>query len=119
MAQNIVSISHEAQQMGDIDPYTKAKIFGLNADTISRAGMVIVIGMIFVGLNWAVIDLVTWAFREDLQLLRAETLKPADRVITTNVFMSLIGATVVQVGVATISIVSYLFPKSSSNSGGA
>jgi len=37
--------------------------------------------------------------------------KPADRVITANVFMSLIGATVVQVGVATVAIVSYLFPK--------
>ncbi|MDB5904201.1 MAG: hypothetical protein JWM26_3079 [Betaproteobacteria bacterium] len=116
MAQNAqtISIADEAEKMGGIDPLTKAKIFGLNADTISRAGMVVVIGMIFVGLNWAVIDLVTWAFREDLVLLRAKTLTPADRVITTNVFMSLIGATVVQVGVATISIVSYLFPKSSS-----
>jgi len=40
-----------------------------------------------------------------------QTFKPSDRAITASVFMSLIGATVVQVGVATIAIVSYLFPK--------
>lgn len=74
--------------------------------------MVLVIAAIFIGLNWAVIHFVEIAFDQDVALLKAGTVKtPADRVITTNVFVSLIGATVVQVGVAIIAIVNYLFPK--------
>lgn len=111
-----VILSDEAQKVGDIDPYTKAKILGLNADTLSRGLMVLVIAGIFIGLNWAVINLIEKAFTEDLAFLRAGgSFKPADRLITTNVFISLIGATVVQVGVAAITIVSYLFPKQSAS----
>lgn len=44
-------------------------------------------------------------------MLAAGKLKGEDRVITANVFMSLIGATVVQVGIAVVAIINYLFPK--------
>jgi len=58
-------------------------------------------------------SLVRQACDRDLEMMQKfpQLFKPADRVITANVFMSLIGATVVQVGVATVAIVSYLFPK--------
>ena len=106
-------LSDEADKLGEIDPFTDAKIESIKADTASRRFMVIVMALIFVGLNAAVIAMVAWAYRDDVMLLQKlpNAFKSSDRVITTNVFMSLIGATVVQVGVATIAIVTYLFPK--------
>ena len=102
-----------AASFGEIDPFTDAKIESIKADTASRRFMVIVMALIFVGLNAAVIAMVAWAYSDDVMLLQKlpNAFKSSDRVITTNVFMSLIGATVVQVGVATIAIVTYLFPK--------
>ena len=75
--------------------------------------MVVVIAAIFIWLNWEVMRLVSRAFDQDMQMMQKfpQTFKPSDRVVTPNVFMSLIGATVVQVGIATVAIVSYLFPK--------
>ena len=106
-------LSDEADKLGEIDPFTDAKIESIKADTASRRFMVIVMALIFVGLNAAVIAMVAWAYSDDVMLLQKlpNAFKSSDRVITTNVFMSLIGATVVQVGVATIAIVTYLFPK--------
>ncbi len=53
------------------------------------------------------------AFRADLEPMRSTNAPMAatDRLVTTQLLMSLIGATVVQVGIATIAIVSYLFPR--------
>lgn len=74
--------------------------------------MVWVIAGIFIGLNGAVMLFVYEAFLNDVAQMAANPpLKPENRLITTEVVMSLIGATVVQVGVAVIAIVSYLFPK--------
>ena len=109
----IITLTEEANKLGEIDPLTDAKIESIKADTRSRRFMVIVMALIFVGLNAAVIAMVAWAYSEDMTLLKMpnSVFKSSDRVITTQVFMSLIGATVVQVGVATIAIVTYLFPK--------
>jgi hypothetical protein len=79
--------------------------------------MVGVIAGIFIGLNYSVMSFVHEAFLQDLQQMAANPpLKPADRLVTTNVLMSLVGATVVQVGVAVIAIVSYLFPRPGASS---
>lgn len=88
---------------------TRARVFGHYADTWSRLLMVVAISAVFLGLNYQVMDFVKSVFRADLDLLKQSAATP--RVITTQVVMSLIGATVVQVGVAIIAIVSYLFPK--------
>lgn len=91
---------------------SKAKVFGSYADTWSRLLMVAVIALIFVGLNWYVMRFIGKVFEADLELLRSG--KTAQRVVTTEVLMSLIAGTVLQVGVAIIAIVSYLFPKTKS-----
>lgn len=90
-----------------------ATAISINANTISRLLMVLVIAGIFIGLNWAVMSFVREAFLNDVAQMAANPplIKPEDRLITTEVVISLIGATVVQVGVAVIAIVSYLFPK--------
>ena len=90
-----------------------AEIGSIKANTRSRLFMVVVIASIFIGLNWAVMSFVKDAFLNDVAQIAANPplIKPEDRLITTEVVMSLIGATVVQVGVAVIAIVSYLFPK--------
>jgi hypothetical protein len=75
--------------------------------------MVAVIAGIFIGLNWAVMSMVGEAFAKDVEHLVAKPplIQPGERIITTQVFISLIGATVVQVGIAIATIVAYLFPK--------
>jgi hypothetical protein len=101
------------QKVGELDQETRARVLSTNADTVLRIVMGLVIAGIFIGLNFGVMKLVWHAFDADLSMMEKfpQVFKPSDRAITANVFMSLIGATVVQVGVATIAIVSYLFPK--------
>ena len=106
-----VSLTTDRGDVGKISEMEKAKVGALKADTISRALLVVVIAGIFIGLNWAVIDFVRTAFAADMELLGKGTIKATERVVSTNVFMSLIGATIVQVGIAIIAIVNYLFPK--------
>jgi len=55
---------------------------------------------------------VNHALAQDLaQMAATPPMAAADRLITANVVMSLIGATVVQTGIGFIAITSYLFPK--------
>jgi hypothetical protein len=75
--------------------------------------MVIVIAGLFAWLNHEVMSLIKDMFKADQASL---SLNPRpERVITAEVLMSLIAATAVQVGVTTVSIVSYLFPKNKSD----
>ena len=82
-------------------------------DILFRGVMVTAIVVVFIVLNYRVIEFVTAGFEADLSLLRVagDKFKPADRLISSQVVMSLIGATVVQVGISVVAIVSYLFPK--------
>jgi hypothetical protein len=93
----------------------RARRFGLYADTWARILIVVVIAAIFAGLNWEVMRFIERVFDADLVLLK--TLPASPRVVTTQVLIGLITATVVQVGVAIIAIVSYLFPKERAGSG--
>ena len=83
----------------------------MDADTRARLLMALVISALFIVLNAAVIFLIWNAFNADISLLRDKLIQDSQRLITENVFMSLIGATVVQVGVTLVAITGYLFPK--------
>jgi sterol desaturase/sphingolipid hydroxylase (fatty acid hydroxylase superfamily) len=88
---------------------------GLLADILYRGLMVFVVAVMFIGLNASVMWFIKEAFLHDLAAMATKPpMLPADRLVTTNVLMSLIGATVIQTGIGFIAIVSYLFPKRSS-----
>lgn len=113
-----VRLDDEEQNLGQVsEAKERAIVFGMYADTWSRIGMVIVMALIFIGLNWRVVGFLQDAFNADIRMLESKppTLTAADRLVTPNVLMTLLGATVVQVGVSIAAIVSYLFPK---NDGG-
>ena len=107
-----LQLGQEAKQLGTISvKEAEARIRSMDADTKVRSRMAVTIGMLFVALNAAVIYLVWNAINADIALLRDKLIQNNQRLITENVFMSLIGATVVQVGITLVAITGYLFPK--------
>lgn len=88
----------------------QAKVRAINAETWTRAVMVVAMTGIFIGLNYYVMTFVGRVFEADIELIRASP--SASRVVTTEVLASLIAATAAQVGIGMFTIVSYLFPKS-------
>ncbi|PRC91437.1 hypothetical protein [Solimicrobium silvestre] len=96
-------------------PIEEAQARSLTADMIFRGIMVVVVCVIFSWLNWNVMSFVREAFASDnAGLIAKPPMLPADRLITPNVVMAMIGATVVQTGIGFIAIMSYLFPKRTS-----
>jgi multisubunit Na+/H+ antiporter MnhB subunit len=107
-----VDLGAEAAQLGNIDEeVAKARIRSMDADVRVRVWMALIITLLFTVLNAAVIYLVWKAFNADISLLKDKLILSDQRLITENVFMSLIGATVVQVGVTLVAITGYLFPR--------
>ena len=104
-------LNQETAQLGEINEEAKARIRSMDTNTRVRLWMALVISSLFILLNAAVIFLIWNAFNADILLLREQLIQNNQRLITENVFMSLIGATVVQVGVTLVAIISYLFPK--------
>ena len=105
-------LGQEVELVGEFnEKEVNARIRSMDADTKVRSRMAVVIGVLFVSLNAAVIYLVWSAYTADISLLREKLIQNNQRLITENVFMSLIGATVVQVGVRLAAITGYLFPK--------
>lgn len=104
-------LNQETAQLGEINEEAKARIRSMDTNTRVRLWMALVISTLFILLNAAVIFLIWNAFNADISLLREKLIQNDQRLITENVFMSLIGATVVQVGVTLVAIISYLFPK--------
>jgi len=96
------------EPVGGIEGAKRASILW---DIGLRAFMVAVVSGIFIWLNWQVIEFVLGALALDEKMLAAKTITPADRLVTSEVMMALIGATVIQTGVGFIAITSYLFPK--------
>ena len=93
-------------------PIEQATAQGMRADIVFRGVMVAVVAVLFIGLNTAVMLFIRDAFAQDQVAMAAKPpMLAADRLVTTNVLMALIGATVVQTGIGFIAIVSYLFPK--------
>ncbi|SFE72471.1 hypothetical protein [Nitrosomonas sp. Nm166] len=107
----ITILDQEAAQLTGVSEETKARIRSMDADTRARLLMTLAIVVLSILLNVAVIFLVWQAFSVDIVLLREKLIQNDQRLITENVFMSLIGATVVQVGVTLVAITNYLFPK--------
>ena len=91
------------------DDEQRARTEAIRADTKSRRFMVGVIAFLFFSLNAAVMLFIWKVFASDLEHVKIAP--DTARIVTTEVLMSLVAATVVQVGVAVIAIVSYLFPK--------
>lgn len=105
-------LGQEVDQLGTInEKEVDARIRSMDADTKVRSRMAVTIGLLFVALNAAVMVLVWNAIESDIALLRDKLIQNNQRLITENVFMSLIGATVVQVGITLVAITGYLFPK--------
>lgn len=72
--------------------------------------MLVVIGCLFVVLNAAVIWLISHALAIDVTFVTAHPELADKRIITSAVFESLIGATVVQTGAVTWAMARFLFP---------
>jgi hypothetical protein len=72
--------------------------------------MLFVIGGLFVLLNAAVIGLIVYAIGIDTSFTTAHSDLADKRVITSAVFQTLIGATVVQTGAVTWAMARFLFP---------
>jgi multisubunit Na+/H+ antiporter MnhB subunit len=72
--------------------------------------MLFVIGGLFVALNAAVIWLIYDAIRIDVDFIAVHPELADKRMITSAVFQTLIGATVVQTGAVTWAMARFLFP---------
>lgn len=92
-----------------VGPADWAMIVSRHVDTGLRVIMVLVIACIFLGLNYWVVQFIKDVFIADVALV--EKNPNAARIVTAAVLQSLIAATVIQVGVATVAIIRYLFPK--------
>jgi hypothetical protein len=104
-----IDLDDDVKSFGLIE---KAHVFRVNADTWSRIAMIGCILIIFIGLNSAVMYFIFQAFEQDTARFQTvANLRPEDRLVTTSVVLSLIGATVVQVGSAIAMIALYLFPR--------
>lgn len=103
-----IVLEDEEQKIGGT--LENAQAASIKADIWLRIGMAAVVALIFIGLNWAVMGFIRDAFAQDVAVKATGN----DRLVTTEVLMALIGATVVQTGVGIVAILSYLFPKRSS-----
>lgn len=88
-----------------------ARVRSHNTDTKLRSIMVGVLAAIFIGLNVGMGYLIYLAYATDVELLRANMIRPSERVLTEKAFLSLIAATVAQVGFGIAAVVTYLFPR--------
>jgi hypothetical protein len=66
--------------------------------------------VIFVVANGVTLWIVFWLVGMDQDNIAAHLITPADRIITNQVVMTLLGATAVQVGVIAAIIARFLFP---------
>lgn len=85
-------------------------IAGLRTDRRLRIIMAAVMTGLFVAINWVVIHMILNAIALDDLRLAAKVITPEQSTITEKTYISLIGATAVQVAAAVLTIVRYLFP---------
>jgi hypothetical protein len=94
-----------------VPPIEHQETQDMKIDRWLRVGMVVVMLGVFVGLDWLVLGMVQEAVANDAQYIAAKLILPNQRLISENVYMSLIGATVLKTAAVTVSITNYLFPK--------
>ena len=99
-------LNQETAQLGEINEEAKARIRSMDTNTRVRLWMALVISSLFILLNAAVIFLIWNAFNADIALLREKLIQNDQRLITENVFMSLIGDTDIQMMVTLVGIIS-------------
>ena len=110
MTGNVLDVATEEGRVGNAVETATAR--SIRADIWLRIGMVVVVCSIFIWLNWRVIEFVQEALRLDIARMNATPpMPPEHRLVTSQVVMALIGATVVQTGIGFIAITSYLFPR--------
>lgn len=110
MAEEFINLSDAS--IGRISDREKAEVASIRTDTWVRAGMAGALVVLFIVLNWQVMNFVTSALRQDAFLLISGNFNGSYKaLITPEVVMALITATAVQLGAAIITIVGYLFPK--------
>jgi hypothetical protein len=80
-----------------------------------REGVAGAIMVLFIAANGAALYAVERLVRLDQSNIAAHLITPADRIITNQVVMTLLGATAVQVGAIAVIIARYLFPGGSSS----
>ena len=107
-----LKLSQYEPRTGIKEERIKEEIAGLKAERHMRYVMVIAVTVLFMALNGVVVWMITDAAGTDRQLIAAGTLNSEGRLITEKVYMSLVGATVVQVSSILIVIARYLFPSS-------
>lgn len=92
------------------DEMRAEELAGMRTDRWLRLGMGGVMTLLFVALNGAVIWLLHGAIQSDMAMLDQKLIEPGERLITENVYMTLIGGTVVQVAAIVLAIARYVFP---------
>lgn len=106
-----VDLGDEETKIGPT-PVEQATALSITADMWFRGLMVLAVCGIFIWLNTGVMSFIREAFAHDsARMVATPPMPSADRLITSNVVMTLIGATVVQTGIGFIAIMTYLFPK--------
>ena len=93
-----------------VSPIERQTTMDIKIDRWLRVGMVVVMLGVFVGLDWIVLGMVQVAVAYDAQYIAAKLILPNQRLISENVYMRLISATVLQAAVVMIFITNYLFP---------
>jgi hypothetical protein len=94
-----------------VSPIERQAIEDMKIDRWLRVVMVVAMLGVFIGLDWVVLGMVQEAVANDAQYIVAKLIRPDQRLISENVFMSLIGATVLQAAAVMVAITGYLFPK--------
>lgn len=92
-----------------MSPIERQAIEDMKIDRWLRVGMVAIMLGNFIGMEWTVLGMVQEAIANDAQYIAAKLILPDQRLISENVYVSLIGATVLQAAVVMVSITNYLF----------
>lgn len=93
-----------------VSPIERQAIEDMKIDRWLRFGMVVIMLGNFIGMEWTVLGMVQVAIANDAQYVTAKLILPDQRLISENVYMSLIGATAVHAAVIMVAITNYLFP---------
>jgi hypothetical protein len=92
----------------------REQIAGMRADRTLRIGMAVALTVLFVVMNGVVVCLIVHGIEMDSRMITEKMLLPADRLVTEKVYISLVGATVVQLSSILFAIARYLFPAAAS-----
>lgn len=111
MSQRIDLKAAEGQSGSLEEEKARALIQGIRSDTMLRVYLVVAMVVLFIILNLFVIRLIENALEIDVSMIQDKQIQPADRLVTDNVLMTLIGATVVQLGAVILAIAHYFFPR--------